>query len=185
MPRLLELQEWHDYVVAAPTACIASPNAREAEQNADCHQGNQRGQHNLISWQEITSTRKRTRRLLNLLPNETEDRTVSSVATCSSTLSREFGGVITCGLMGDFCDTRIECVRESTPSSSGAAPHPMVSHLDSQTAEQKGILSISHTKRQESRIFPESTFFGWYGELALRSRLNPHDPVVQRWGRGF
>jgi len=60
VPRLLELQEWHDYVVAAPTACIASPNAGEAEQNADCHQGNQRGQHNPISWQEITSTRKRT-----------------------------------------------------------------------------------------------------------------------------
>jgi hypothetical protein len=34
----------------------------------------------------------------------------------------------------------------------------MVSHGDSQTAGQKGILSISHTKRQESTIFPESTF---------------------------
>src|SRR3989304_10484794 len=75
--RLWELQEWHDYVVAAPTACIASPNAGEGEADAGCHQGNQRGQHNLISWQEITSTRKRTRQLLNLLPNETEDRTVS------------------------------------------------------------------------------------------------------------
>ena len=74
---LLELEEWHDYVVRASAACVPGFNAGEAQQNADRHQGHQRGQHNLISWQGITSTRKRTRRMLNLLPNEAEDRTVS------------------------------------------------------------------------------------------------------------
>lgn len=57
---LLELEEWHDYVVGASTAWVPGFNAGEAEQNADCHQRHQRDQHELIFLQGITSTRKWT-----------------------------------------------------------------------------------------------------------------------------